>query len=281
MSVKPIILTQSNITTQNNVMRLEFPQQLTLSDTTEIALLSCYINYSWFNITNAYNNTTLSYYWPTDASTNLVTFQQSFMLISDISNYIQDVMLQNGHYLVDDNGVNVFYFQIQSNYTIYGTTCTFTPLPSALPTGWSNPGGLDLTVPNALTPQLIFGANNTSKLVGFNASTSYPTTPQSAVTLINSPNIPQISPTTACLISCNMVNSPNYNQYGNVIQSFTPNVNFGSQILIEPPQSIWYKCIGGNYPKLEITFYDQSLQALGINDTQIVLTVIIRDIPKN
>ena len=77
-----------------------------------------------------------------------------------------------------------------------------------------------------------------------------------------------------------MVNSPNYNQYGNVIQAFTPQGTFGSQIVIQPPQSIWYPCIGGNYPKLEIVFYDQDLNALMINDTAIVLTVIIRDTKK-
>ena len=280
MSVKSIILNQSNITTQNNVMQLHFPQQMTLSENMEISLLNCYINYSWFNITTAYDNRTVSYYWPPDNSTNLVTFGQVFFLVSDISNYLQAIMLANGHYLVDDNGENVFYFEIQTNYTVYGTTATFTPLPSSLPVGWSNPAGVALSVPNARTPQLVIGSNNFGNLIGFAKNTSYPATPQTIVTQINSPIIPQISPTSACLIACNMVNSPNWNQFGNIIASFSPTAAFGSQINLEPPQSIWYKCMGGNYPLLQITFYDNHLNALGINDTNIVLTLMIRETTK-
>lgn len=277
----PIILKEANVVqTQPNVLRLSFAQSLTLSANSEIALLKCIIPYSWFNMTTAYNNRTVSYYWPTDDSTNVVTFPEGYFLISDISNYIQQIMLANGHYLVDDNGANVFYFQIQPNYTIYGATCTFTVLPSSLPTGWSNPASLDLSVPNARTPQLIFGSNNFNLLIGFNKSTSYPTTPQTSTTLINSPNIPKASPTSSVMIACNMVSAPSYNTYGNIIDIFTPEVLFGQQCVIQPPQLIWYKCMGGLYPSIDITFYDQDLVPLAIKDTQITVSVMIRQAPR-
>jgi hypothetical protein len=262
-------------------MVLNFPQNLTIENDEEIAILNCFINYSWKNLTTFYNNNSVQYTWPaTGATLYTVNFGDVFLLVSDISNYIQQVMFNNGHYLVNSNGQNVYYMNLVTNYTIYGITLTTTVLPSSLPSGWTNPASVPLSVPNALTPQLVIGVNNFASLTGFNKSTSYPTTAQAVTTQINSPSIPKLSPSTGCFITCNLVNSPNYNTYGNVIHAFTPNVTFGSQIIIQPTQSIWYRAIGGQYNNLTINFTDGKLNPLGVLDSDIVLTLMLRKISK-
>lgn len=278
----PLYLTKKHVVSDEvGTLELRFRNNLNLTIDHEIALRTCVLPYSWFNITERFNNTTISYYWPTDASTNLVEFRDSFMDVRDISSYIQKVMLANNHYLVDENGLNVYYMEIQNNRSIYGNTLTVRPLPSALPDGWSNPGGLSLSAPNAKTPQLVFGTNEFNTLLGFNKSTSYPATPQSAVTLIHSPNYPEISPTGSVMLSCDLVNSTSWNTYGNILDTFdSGDTIYGGRITREPVNMSWLPVVPGSYSSIRLRFYDQDLVPLQINDKQIVIVLEVRKKPR-
>src|SRR5665647_3335235 len=112
-SIKPIILNSSNITAgNNNVMTLNFPQRMMVADDEEVALGSCFIPYSWPNITTTLNNTSFSYTWPSTGATkynvDMIGTNPSgvYFMIADINNYLKGIMKLNGHYLVDSNGVN-------------------------------------------------------------------------------------------------------------------------------------------------------------------------------
>ncbi len=282
MSAKPIILTGANIqSTSPNTMTLKPGQKIQIGNDEELALINCFINYSWFNISSFNNNNTVGYTFPTSGSTVYpVNFGNVFLLVSDVSSYIQQVMIANGHYLINNVGEIITYFSVQTNYSNYGVTITFTPLPATLPTGWSNPAGLTLSSGNAKTPQLVFNSAGFADILGFNQSTSVPATPASTTVLVNNIKTPQLTPTAANFITCNLVNDPNYNTYGNVIHTFTPNVTFGAQIIIEPSQLMWYHCTGGIYDTIQIKFYDGNFAPLQINDKNIILQIAIRKIPK-
>ena len=226
---RSIIFTGSNINSLSpNVMTKSFPNGFVVRDDEEMCLLNCFVNYSWFNITNSYQNNTVGYTMPQSGSTVYpVNFGNVFLQVSDISAYIQQVMIANGHYLVDNYGQTVTYFSCQSNASSYGITCSFTPLPSSLPNGWTNPANLALSSGNAKTQQLVFDNLQFSTLFGFNPSTSVPATPSSVFVYVNSVRVPQLTPNAGNFITCDLVNEPNLNVYPNIIYSFTPNVAFG------------------------------------------------------
>ncbi len=282
MSIKPFLLNSANVSVaQPNVMILNFPQKLTIQPDEEVALASCQIPYSWKNITSQFNNQSVSYYWASDGSTNLVTFANVFFTTADICNYIRQIMVSNGHYLINSSGQNVYYFNLQSNYTIYGNTLTMTPLPSSLPVGWSYPSNWvgTLSVPHAVTPQLITGTNNFGALIGFANSTSFPSTPQTTTQLINSTLIPQLNPVIGCYITTNICNNPDTNTFGDVIYSFAPSVTFGQTINIVPPQLIFYKATSGFYSQLQVSFTDANHNPLGILDNNIIVSLLVRKKP--
>ncbi len=289
--ITTFILNSGNVNPNNkNQMILNFPQKLQIFEGAQVALLNTFINYSWFNLTPAFNNQSVSYYWPPSQTTHLITFPTAFFLTSDINAYIQENMVANGDYLIDQNGANVYYMSLVTNYTIYGNSLILTPLPSSLPAGWTLPSNFEgtLSAGNAVVPQLQFNNTNFGALIGFAQNTNYPSVvapPNSnlptTLTIINSPLIPEITPVVGCFITTNLVNQPNYNQYGDVIYSFTPNVQFGSTIDIEPPQSIWFNATAGFYQSLVINFTDSLHNPLGINDTNMVVTLMLKYIQKN
>lgn len=142
--VQTIALYPSNTNnTKNNQMKMNFPYPFESKDN-EIALSSCFIYYSWRNITSAYANNTLSYTMPSGVSYP-ITIPDGYYSISDINAYIQLVMYNNGHYLLNSNGTPVYYLSLQANSVYYRTTLTSTPIPSVLPSGYTNPAGLSLS----------------------------------------------------------------------------------------------------------------------------------------
>jgi hypothetical protein len=274
---RTIIFNGSSIVSSTpNVMTRTFSPNFEVGEDEEMCLLNCFINYSWFNITSYYQNNTVGYKMPQSATVYPINFGNAFLQVSDISTFIQDVMIQNGHYLVNSFGQNVTFFSCQTNPSSYGITCVFTPLPSSLPSGWSNPANLTLSTGNAYTPQLIFDGLNFSTLFGFNKNTTVPATPSATTLIVNSVNTPQLTPYAGNFIACNLVNEPNLN--ANIIYSFTPNVGFGSQIVIEPKIAMWYQCDKRKYPSITLSFYDGNYNPLQIVDPNIIATIAIRKI---
>src|SRR6185312_14640947 len=142
-----VIGAQSNISRQANQLTIQLPSVWNAQDS-QVALASLYIYFSWRNITAAFTNNSCSYRW-VDGVTYPVAFPDGYYSPSDISGFIQFVMQNNGHYLVDNTGTNQFYLSIQTNSVYYADTITSTCIPTVLPTGWTNPHAVPL---NGLQP---------------------------------------------------------------------------------------------------------------------------------
>ena len=111
-----IILTSQNIVpgTNNSVLVYRFPNSVQFSNH-EISVSSISMFNSWQNINNTtLMNNTLTYTW--ESSTNAVTSKtitipSGLYEIAQINAYCQFVMIQNGHYLVNSSGQNVYFFE--------------------------------------------------------------------------------------------------------------------------------------------------------------------------
>ena len=254
-----------------NKMRLSLPYPAEIKDC-EVALSSCFIYYSWVNVSaSSYANNTLSYVF--NGSNFNISLPSGFYSISDINGFIQLQMFNNGHYLLDSNGNPVYYISLVTNLVYYAVTLTCSPIPTVLPTGWTNPHAITLS---GNCPLLIINNVNFGILIGFSPA-SYPAITQNTVYNANGNITAQISPVTSVNIGVNLVNNSKFNSIApQTIYTFSPNVGYSSQVIIEPKNLLFYRCIDQTYPYIEISFIDQLGLPMGLIDQNIVCSLIVR-----
>ena len=281
-----IIVNQTNIVAgSTNTYEYKFPQGSARFENSEIGIASAIIPYSFYNITSAYMNQTLSLKFPitdgTSTSTVAITIPAGFYTLSQLNSYLQSVMISNGFYLVNAAGSNVYYIELVANVQLGTVQLNAYIVPNTVPSGWSNPGSWSLPSSGSRVPQLITDANNFSDLIGFVRSTTFPSTmTQSGTYSTTSSYEPQISPVSSLLLGCNLVDnklcSPN-----SIISSIPINTTFGSQITFNPNEYIWLPILDGQYPSLVLSLYDQLANPLNATDTNSINLLIIRERSNN
>jgi len=233
------------------------------------------LSVSWQNINASYNNNKFQYIWYDNvgAATFDVNIPDGFYELPQLNAFLQFTMIQNNHYLVDQNGDFVYYLELAVNATSYAFELRCDPIPTALPGGWSNPGGLSFPVV-ASTPQFIFPATNIQDLLGFPAGT-YPPATQSTTYNLNSPNVPQITDVANIIVLCSLLN--NKFQYPNTILfSFVPKGGAGTYVDVTPPEYIFVDIQDGYYSGFDIELVNQNFQPLIIKDPTILIQLIFK-----
>ena len=211
-----LVLNSTNVVsgTSNNTYQYKFILgSLKLKDY-EMAISSFVLPYSWFNVTNIYNNKTISFSFPTAATTTPlnITLPEGFYTVSDIQNYICLQCIAAGLYLIDSSGNYVLYANIYSNATYYANTINLSAVPTTLPSGYfyatsgiySSAGGLPTV---SSTPSCSFAATGSlAVLLGFNAGQTLASAGASFST--NSPNTPIGSNVNGVIVRCSIINNP-------------------------------------------------------------------------
>ena len=241
----------------------------------KICVQSIQIPYSWFNISSSNNNNSFGY--QLNGVTYTINLQNGFYQTSDLNNILQASLVANGHYLVDVYGNNVYYCQLSTNTTLYAIQFDSIPIPSSLPAGYSNPSNVlynTVTLSSPTTIQLIIPSSSITSLLGFVAGT-YPNVPQSTTYSVVSNKTPNLTPVNSVVIRCSAV----YNNQvlpSDILYSFSPNVTFGSNILISPTVEGWISCKEGTFSSIDITFVDQNFSNILMNDNNICIQLLIK-----
>lgn len=275
--MKTIILNSTNIVpgSQNSQFYYNFPGGGVHFQKDEIAVSNISIFYSWFNINSTlYNNNVFQYYWQGVPFT--VTIPTGNYQISQLNDYLQFVMIQNNHYLINAVGKYVYYLELQLNISQYAIQFNAFPIPTSLPSGWSEPVGWSGYPVTEETPQIeILSTNNFKDIIGFNSGI-YPNPVQSANYSKLSDNSPQVSPISSMVMECNLINNslaiPSKLLYAFTVQ----NVSFGEVLNISVPEYSWNDISDGWYNSLQIQFKDQNLRDVQIKDNQIVILLVIK-----
>jgi hypothetical protein len=194
--------------------------------------------------------------------------------VADLNAYLQFSLVNDGNYLIDSNGDFVYYLEFVVNQTYYGVQLNAYPIPTALPSMWSNPAGITFPLV-ATTPQItILSNNNFGKVIGFNAGT-YPTPVQASNYSKLSDFTPQITPVNSLILSCTLLNNK-YSIPNTLLYSFNPSgTSFGSLITIQVPQFAFVDIVDGSYTDFTIQFFDQNLNRIFIQDSNIVVLLVI------
>ena len=233
---------------QSNVGPLSFNSK------SKIALSKLSLNYSWRNVTVAYNNNSISYKWL--GTSYVVSINDGCYSIDDISSTIQNTMKLNGHYLLNTTtNVEMYFLTLASNTTFSGIQLTCIPIPTTMPTGFSLPSNAVWALPStAQTPQLVVPSTNISTLLGYTAGIYPPSTISSEYqTLSTSP--PVLFPVQSIQVLCNCV----VNRFNpNMLYSFQPSGIYDSLIQIEPVNKNYIQLSSGDYTQMTFTLVDQN-----------------------
>ena len=140
--------------------------------------------YSWTNINaSPLINNTFQYQWTVGSTTTTydVVLPDGLYEVADINAYLQAEFIENGHYLKNADEENVFYAEFVVNKTNYGITLNTYPVPTSLPTGFTQPvQDAQSTATTAAWPGYpattfnpnikMVSTNNFHKLIGFSSS---------------------------------------------------------------------------------------------------------------
>lgn len=251
--------------------QVKLPTPIFLKDkSSALAYLGIY--YSWRNITNKLRNNFFQY--QLNGSTYDVEIPEGFYNISDINTFFEYVMADNGHYLVDEDGNNVYFLSLNANLIYYQVTFTCKPIPTVLPLKHTNPKNLDLS---GITPQFIFTNAGFNQLLGINSGTYPPQANLTETKKFNSQNIAQISPVTTVLVGSNLSNNQHNNVNRTTFFQFTPNATYGSYMTFQPSFPIFFDSNNGYYDNIELSFYDQNGYPLDMIDTNITASILLKD----
>jgi len=230
------------------------------------------IPYSWFNITSAYQNTQFNIIdWL--GNTRNITLPDGFYTIQDINDYLETYFINNGMYLINSTGQNVYYFQIYSNSQYYRNQMLFYNVPISLPLGYTQPSNWIGYPVSTTNMQVVILNNNFTIYSGFNAGTYGSGTV--AISILGQ-NIPLGSNVNSLVVSCNLINN-NVGFPTDILDIFAVEGIFGENINYDPRFEKWIKIKPGTYSALIITFRDQNLNTVTINDPNLTISLLLKN----
>jgi len=309
--MRTLILNSSNIVanTNNSVLKYNFPAgNVEFVKGQKVALANLSMYYSTFNITSTYGNNKMGYKW-VDNTEITITMPDGFYTIDDINNYLHQIMIYNGHYLVNnDTSQYVYFITIGANASTYTFEINCFPMNATTYVIGSGTGKYTLgtkqpsstaptwVVPTAnIVPMLRIYAGQ-QDLLGFKAG-YYPlgsptylqdaitgtppsqtqATPYAVVQAYTSSSVPQIAPLSSFVLTCSLLNN-NYAVPNSLLYAFSPTGTFGSQFNVAPSgQFSFIDVQPGQYASFTMTFLDQSLLPVAIQDPNMVLLIVITD----
>jgi len=281
-----IVLNQSNIVgTGNNTLTYKFPNSI-LFDNHEVAVQSISMYYSWMNINSSpLANNTFTYSWivGVTSTTYTVTIPDGLYEIAQINSYLQFRMIQNGTYLINSAGQNVYYAELLIESTRYAVNLITYPVPTTLPTGWTAP------LANIQSGSLAFVGYPTTTFnpvvtipAKFNLIMGYTSGFATAVntgvnTILSyfSSVAPQVQPIPSLLVTCSNVDN-RYSIPNNVIYSVVSDVAFGELISVKPNEYCWAGLLKGTQSQITIKFIGNDFSSISILDPNITIILVIR-----
>ena len=305
--MRTLILNQSNIVpnTANSRLEYTFPAgNVSIQKGQKLALASLQMFYSTFNITAINNNNVFSYVW-VDGTEHSVVVPNGYYTIQTLNEFLQFTMINNTHYLIDnDTNNNVYFLTMGTNASTYKVELTCFQMNATLfPIGagagqYSYPAGATWVVPTAsILPMFRIPATSFRDVIGFSNAGYYPQgsagnyaeativgvppaqtqSPSYASNLVFSSDVvPQVSPLSSYLVRCNLINN-NYAVPNDLLYSFSPQAVFGDQFTIAPNQLIFINIQEGQYNKFAVEFADQNNKPVAIEDPNFVILLIISE----
>lgn len=288
--VATIVLNQSNIVNDgnNNTLVYKFPNSVAFPHH-EISIQNITMYYAWENINSSpLQNNTFSYTWVSGAvsTTYSITIPNGLYEVKDLNYYFQYICIQNGTYLINSAGENVYFAEFIINPNRYAVQINTFPVPTTLPTGWSVPvaspasgsAGWVGFPTTTFNPQITIPAK-LNAILGFTTPVPFQTSLNSGVgTNLSyvSNTSPQVQPNSSIYFAISNI-ANKYAIPNSIIYSISPSVAFGEQIRETPPQFAWNKLLSGTYNELRLQILGIDFNPIKLLDPNMTIVLVIRD----
>lgn len=291
--MRTLIVNSTNIIQdgQNNKLVYRFPNSVQFKDS-YISLAQAQLYYSWFNITNEYQNNIIQYVWRNGAgvsTTYTITIPDGLYEVATLNQLLQFSFIANGHYLVDSGGANVYYAELLVNPSRYAVQINTFSFPTALPTGWTNPAAVPFP-PQTFNPSIILPAN-VNEILGYivnfttdlNINNAFvpPVSPYVSK-LANgtlsyiSTTAPNVQPNSSLIITLSNIDNQ-YAQPTGTCYTIVPSVAIGDVINEKVAEYIWQRLIPGTYNQLTVQLLGTDLNPIKINDPSMCFVFVIKE----
>lgn len=291
--MRTLIINSNNIVNdgENNKLVYKFPNSVTFKDS-YISLSQAQLYYSWFNITSNYQNNSFTYNWINGAgvaTVYTVTIPNGLYEITTINQYLQYTFIQNGHYLVNGSGENVYYAEFVVNPSRYAIQLNTYLFPTSLPALYTNPAAVPFP-PQSFNP-VITTPSNFNKIIGYastfvsdqNLNNTFvaPVSPyvsklaNGTISYIST-TAPNVQPNSSLIVTISNIDNQ-YAQPTGTCYTIVPSVAIGGVINEKPTNYIWNKLISGTYNQLVVTLLGNDLQPITINDPSMTFIFVIKE----
>ena len=273
-----IILNSANYDSSRDVFSYRLPIPQTFVNR-KVALSYCSIYKQFNNISLEYNNSKITITW-IDGVDYDITIPDGNYTISQINNFLQFYMVTNKLYLIDASNPTslLFYLELVTNPTLYGSQFNFYPVPNAqLATtlGFIKPDGATWSLPSSKKNlQISFNADFGS-LIGFSGG-NYGDAPHTN-TSVNSDKTPQIAKVNSLLIRSNLVNNE-ITIIPDILSAMDLAGDYGDLLVKSIGQLLYSNISANNFSEIIVYFSDQNFNKLKIKDTEVCINLSIVDI---
>jgi len=280
-----LVINATNATSQKHIFNYNFINgSFSCNEKTKISISSISIPYSWFNVSSFYNNNKFSITWI--VGTTVTTYPvelnvgqglpDGFYSVTTINQFLQNFCIQNGFYLINASGQNVYYFDLAYNPTYYAVQLLLFPIPTSLPAGWVQPSNFAGYPSVVRCPQFILPATGSiSSIIGFAPNATYGVLSTTSGQSFLSTLVPQGSIVNSVIVRCSLVEN-NIAMPSDILDSFPITSDFGSNIVYEPSFNKWVRLKSGKYNTFSITFNDEFGNPLPIRDTNVLITLLLK-----
>jgi len=260
----------------------------------EICVTQAVVPFSWFNCSQpVYSNATFTYTWyyGSGLSRNYtVVFPPGNYSTVDFNYYLEQYFISQNQYFTNaSTGQNLYFISLISNQTYYTNQFIFSPIPTSLPTGYSEPpAGFNYNnstaygycVPGfSYTPRINIpsytGIYGWGSLIGYLGGT-YPSTLQTVSYNSLGNTIPNINPVSSVIMTCDLCKNdcttPN-----NIIDSFSPaNTAFGYNINYSSNFEKYVSLDAGCFSSLTISLLSPTFNQIVANDNNVMIQLTIK-----
>ena len=273
-----LVLNQSNSVpnTNNTQFEYKFLGGNFKADDMEVCVTQAVVPYSWFNVSSAHGNNKLTIQWVTGSATPIV-FPDGFYTIASINAYLQQISITEGWYLINASGNYVYYISIIENATFYANQVLLSAVPASLPTGFTAPSNFAGFSTGGECVSMTFPVGSISAIVGFPVGTVIPSIvgSQSVLSTIT----PQGSTVNAVIIRSNFVDN-NVVSPNDILDSFSINSAFGSNINYTPSFPRYLPIANGVYSTFRIALFDEVLNPIIAKDNRSLFNLHIRKVKR-
>lgn len=272
----PILITSENYVSSNQ-FKFSFPRTVDLNEY-ECGLSTSYIYYSWYNISAKFNNNKFTLTVPTSTTpaTYNITIPNGAYNISDLNNYLQYFLIENGLYITNDTtGENTYYCAFALSQTAYAVQFITTALPTSLPTGYTS-GSMTFPASPSKSYQItILSTNDFKDIIGFTAG-QYPSSSTiSGSTYTKESDVaPNVNPISAVQVRLSCLYNP-LSSNTQLLTVFTNTVPFGALIPISNNETDYVQCQGVQ-KEVVLSLYDQLGRPLELLDKNLVIKLLFR-----